>query len=105
MGLQRRVQGQRMGQRLALKNGEHSAARGSSCVLERGCFMSTSSLVKVCGGDLVMRTSARFAHGPLPLNDAPHALRARLQHRARNLLPDLIPPSEVDDAQGGLLKQ
>jgi hypothetical protein len=23
-----------MGQRLALKNGEHSAARGSSCVLE-----------------------------------------------------------------------
>ena len=48
---------------------------------------------------------ARFAHGPLPLNDAPHALRARLQHRARNLLPDLIPPSEVGDAQGGLLKQ
>ena len=34
MGLQRRAQGQRMGQRLALKNGEHSAARGSSCVLE-----------------------------------------------------------------------
>ena len=34
MGLQRRAQGQRTGQRLALKNGEHSAARGSSCVLE-----------------------------------------------------------------------
>ena len=69
--------------------------------------MSTSSLVKVCGDDLVMRTSFSLsvAHGPLPLNDAPHALRARLQHRARNLLPDLIPPSEVDDAQGGLLKQ
>ena len=34
MGLQRRAQGQRTGQRLALKSGEHSAARGSSCVLE-----------------------------------------------------------------------
>ena len=99
------AQGQSTGQRPTLKNGEHSAARGSSCVLERGCFMSTSSLVKVCGDDLVMRTSFSLSVVPASMNLSPHALRARLQHRARNLLPDLIPPSEVDDAQGGLLKQ
>ena len=44
------------GKGLRKKSGEHSAARGGSCVLERGCCMPTSSaraggapLVKVCG--------------------------------------------------------
>ena len=57
MGLQRRGTRTEHGAKACVKNGEHPAARGSSCVLERGCFMSTSSLVKVCGDDLVMRTS------------------------------------------------
>ena len=64
-----------MGQRLALKNGEHSAARGCSCVLERGCFMSTSSLVKVCGGDLVMRTSFTLSVVPASMNLSEKASR------------------------------
>ena len=46
MGLQRRAQGQRMGRRLALKNGEHSAARGSSCVLELHVYKLASEGVR-----------------------------------------------------------
>ena len=56
-GLQRRGTRTEHGAKACVKNGESPAARGSSCVLERGCFMSKSSLVKVCGDDLVMRTS------------------------------------------------
>ena len=61
------AQGQSMGQGACVKNGEHPAARGSSCVLERGCFMSASSaraggapLVKVCGDG--PRTFSYFHH-------------------------------------------
>ena len=55
-GLQRRGTRTEHGAKACVKNGENPAARGSSCVLERGCFMSASSaraggapLVKVCG--------------------------------------------------------
>ena len=57
MGLQRRAQGKRMGQRPALKNGEHSAARGSSCVLELHVYKLAGEGVR--DGSSVMRRKDR----------------------------------------------
>jgi hypothetical protein len=74
-GLQRRGTRTEHGAKACVKNGENPAARGSSCVLERGCFMSTSSLVKVCGDDLVMRTSFSLSVVPASMNLSEKASR------------------------------
>ena len=44
-------------------------------MLERGCFKSTSSLVKVCGDDLVMRTSFSLSVVPASMNLSEKASR------------------------------